>query len=180
MCAGLWPHAGWPCQRPRAPRRSVAPPWAAWFGASTAALAWASPLWRSARRAMGSACHHAGGPHGTRRRAVEQALDNGSADVGMALIRGVSDLEPRWRGAKVSESAPCLTPESLAHAIVAVPCGDDKLWPLLPGCTRDTFTRSTYETLQNIQEQRCREQPGLECPPRESYDHYQRRRTGTL
>jgi len=51
---------------------------------------------------------------------------------------------------------------------------------LLPGCTRDTFKRSTYETLQNIQEQRCREQPGLECPPRESYDHYQRQRTGTL
>ena len=51
---------------------------------------------------------------------------------------------------------------------------------LLPGCTRDTFTRSTYETLQNIQEQRCRAQPGLECPPRESYDHDQRWRTGTL
>jgi hypothetical protein len=51
---------------------------------------------------------------------------------------------------------------------------------LLPGCTRDTFQRSTYETLQNIQEQRCCAQPGLECPPRERYDQYQRRRTGTL
>ena len=51
---------------------------------------------------------------------------------------------------------------------------------LLQGCTRDAVTRSTYETLQNIQEQRCREQPGMECPPRESYDAYQRRRTGAM
>lgn len=44
------------------------------------------------------------------------------------------------------------------------------------GCTEDSVHRAIYGTLNNIQEQRCREDPTLECPKTESYDEYQRQR----
>lgn len=34
----------------------------------------------------------------------------------------------------------------------------------------------TYDVLQNIQEEKCRKDPTLECPRAESYEAYQRRR----
>jgi hypothetical protein len=51
---------------------------------------------------------------------------------------------------------------------------------LAQGCAQDSVHRSMYGTLQNIQEQRCREDPTLECPKAESYDEYQRQRKATV
>lgn len=46
----------------------------------------------------------------------------------------------------------------------------------LPGCGSDPARRIPYETLQNIGQEDCRKNPSAECPKRESYDDYQRKR----
>lgn len=47
---------------------------------------------------------------------------------------------------------------------------------LTQGCNGETVKRTTFETLQNVQQQRClkAQEPG--CPERESYDSYQQQR----
>ena len=47
---------------------------------------------------------------------------------------------------------------------------------LYQGCTTDGVKRGTYETMQNMQEQRCIENRSSDCPARESYDVYQQKR----
>ncbi len=42
------------------------------------------------------------------------------------------------------------------------------------GCSADSLQRTGYETLQNIEEQRCQKDLSAECAPRESFDAYQR------
>jgi hypothetical protein len=44
------------------------------------------------------------------------------------------------------------------------------------GCSAQSLQRSSYETLQNIEQQRCEEDLSSECPRRESFDVYQRER----
>ncbi len=44
------------------------------------------------------------------------------------------------------------------------------------GCSAQALQRTGYETLQNIQQQRCQEELSAECPQRESFDAYQRER----
>lgn len=46
------------------------------------------------------------------------------------------------------------------------------------GCT-DTVQRSTYDTLQAIQEERCRDPRIMDCPQRQSYESYQQKRNTT-
>ena len=42
------------------------------------------------------------------------------------------------------------------------------------GCSADSLQRTGYETLQNIEEQRCQKDLSAECAPRESFNGYQR------
>jgi hypothetical protein len=42
-------------------------------------------------------------------------------------------------------------------------------------CSTESLKRTGYETLQNVQEQRCQKDLSSECPERESYDAYQRK-----
>lgn len=45
------------------------------------------------------------------------------------------------------------------------------------GCSTDTAKRTAYETLQNVHQQECLNNPSASnCEKRESYDDYQRRR----
>jgi hypothetical protein len=46
------------------------------------------------------------------------------------------------------------------------------------GCSRETLKRTSYETMRNMEQQRCLEQDpsAAPCPKGESYDEYQRRR----
>ena len=44
------------------------------------------------------------------------------------------------------------------------------------GCSRETLQRTGYETLQNLEDQRCQKDWSAECRPRESYDSYRRDR----
>jgi uncharacterized protein YgiB involved in biofilm formation len=48
----------------------------------------------------------------------------------------------------------------------------------LPGCSSDSAQRTAYETLQNVGQQDCRKSPSAdaECPKRESFDDFQRKR----
>jgi hypothetical protein len=47
---------------------------------------------------------------------------------------------------------------------------------VFPGCSSDSAQRAAYETLQNVGQQDCRKNPSADCPKRESYDDYQRKR----
>lgn len=47
---------------------------------------------------------------------------------------------------------------------------------LCQGCSRETFQRTVYDTVQNWGEQNCQRDPGRECPEPQSYDEYQRER----
>ena len=47
---------------------------------------------------------------------------------------------------------------------------------ILQGCSRESAKRTAFETLQNIREQQCEQDLSGECPPRESYADYQRKR----
>lgn len=47
---------------------------------------------------------------------------------------------------------------------------------VVSGCTRETLQRTGYETLRNVEQQRCLEQGTMPCPPRQGYDDYQRQR----
>ena len=44
------------------------------------------------------------------------------------------------------------------------------------GCSRDAIQRTTYEALQDIEDQRCRKDLTAECAQRKSYEQYQRER----
>lgn len=41
------------------------------------------------------------------------------------------------------------------------------------GCSGETWKRTTYETLQNVNQQQCEKAPGAGCD-RQSYDAYRR------
>lgn len=48
---------------------------------------------------------------------------------------------------------------------------------LAAGCSGETWRRTGYETLQNMQAQECQAQPGQQpCPPRQTYEEYRRDR----
>lgn len=44
------------------------------------------------------------------------------------------------------------------------------------GCSREALQRNSYEMMQTMQQERCR-QEGVSCPPRTFYDDYQRQRS---
>jgi hypothetical protein len=44
------------------------------------------------------------------------------------------------------------------------------------GCSKETVARTGYETLQNIGEQQCNRDLSAQCPERDSYEAYQRKR----
>jgi hypothetical protein len=44
------------------------------------------------------------------------------------------------------------------------------------GCTTESLKRTGYETLQNIEDERCMRDLSAECPKRDSYDEYRRKR----
>jgi hypothetical protein len=48
------------------------------------------------------------------------------------------------------------------------------------GCSQEAVKRSSFETLQNLREQQCGHDLSGHCPPRESYEHYQRKRDEAL
>ncbi len=43
------------------------------------------------------------------------------------------------------------------------------------GCSAEAWKRTTYETLQNVNQQQCEETPGADCE-RQAYQDYQRMR----
>ena len=43
-------------------------------------------------------------------------------------------------------------------------------------CSSETTKRTTYETLKNIEKQQCDKDLSRDCPERESYDNYQKKR----
>ena len=47
---------------------------------------------------------------------------------------------------------------------------------LITGCSSETVKRTTYETLQNVKERNCRQDPSTDCEKRETYDEYRRQR----
>ena len=46
----------------------------------------------------------------------------------------------------------------------------------IPACSKESLKRIGYNTLQNIQKQKCRRNPETECPEQASYENYQRKR----
>lgn len=44
------------------------------------------------------------------------------------------------------------------------------------GCSTETVQRGTYDTMQNVQQEQCRDPRIMECPPRQRYEEYQRQR----
>jgi hypothetical protein len=44
------------------------------------------------------------------------------------------------------------------------------------GCSAQSLQRTGYETLQNIEQQRCEKELSSECPQRGSFEAYQRER----
>ncbi len=46
----------------------------------------------------------------------------------------------------------------------------------ISACSKGSLNRAVYDTLWNIQEQKCQRNPETECPERESYENYQRQR----
>jgi len=64
-----------------------------------------------------------------------------------------------------------------------------RLWQILStaamlvlpaACSGDTAKRTSFETLQNLREQQCHHDLSGNCPPRESYEEYQRQRKAAL
>ena len=47
---------------------------------------------------------------------------------------------------------------------------------LCSACSVASAKKTTYETLQNVRDQQCQKETTVDCPPRESYDEYQRNR----
>lgn len=52
------------------------------------------------------------------------------------------------------------------------------LWAalFLAGCSSESLQRAGYNTLQNIEQQRCGNDPGEHCAEPQRYDDYQRQR----
>ena len=46
------------------------------------------------------------------------------------------------------------------------------------GCSSDTARRTAYETMQNVRQRECLENPSMECGKRDTYDAYERQRKG--
>ena len=44
------------------------------------------------------------------------------------------------------------------------------------GCSAEVAKRTTYETLQNIHQRECMQNPSMDCKKRETYEEYQRKR----
>jgi hypothetical protein len=44
------------------------------------------------------------------------------------------------------------------------------------GCSSQSLRRIGYEALQNVREQQCQKDLASDCPERESYDSYERKR----
>ncbi|MDX8385445.1 MAG: hypothetical protein R8M11_02890 [Gallionella sp.] len=49
---------------------------------------------------------------------------------------------------------------------------------LCAGCSSEAVKHTTYETLQNVKEQNCRQDPSMDCEKRETYNDYQHQREG--
>ncbi len=47
---------------------------------------------------------------------------------------------------------------------------------LLIACSSETVNRTSYETLKNIEKQQCDKDLSKDCPERESYEEYQKKR----
>lgn len=47
---------------------------------------------------------------------------------------------------------------------------------IMAGCSKELLQRTSYETLQNIEQQRCHKDFSSECAPHESYAAYRRKR----
>jgi hypothetical protein len=43
---------------------------------------------------------------------------------------------------------------------------------IIAACSTESLTRTTYETLQGVEQERCRKDWTSKCPERESYDAY--------
>lgn len=48
------------------------------------------------------------------------------------------------------------------------------------GCSSESVKRTSFETLQNVREQQCSKDLTSNCPPRESFNDYQRKRNEAL
>ena len=46
----------------------------------------------------------------------------------------------------------------------------------IQGCSSESAKWTAFETLQNMREQQCEKDLSGQCPPRESYADYQRKR----
>lgn len=46
----------------------------------------------------------------------------------------------------------------------------------ITACSSETVQRTSYETLKNIEQQQCDKDLSKDCPPRESYEEYQKKR----
>lgn len=51
---------------------------------------------------------------------------------------------------------------------------------MLQGCSGETVKRTSFEILQNMREQQCNKDLSGDCPGRESYNDYQRRKKEAL
>jgi hypothetical protein len=47
---------------------------------------------------------------------------------------------------------------------------------VISACSAETARRTTYETLQNIEEAQCQKEFSADCPDRESFDAYKRKK----
>lgn len=47
---------------------------------------------------------------------------------------------------------------------------------LLGGCSAGSLERTGYETLESMRRQQCLDEPGAECPPRESWEAWKQKR----
>lgn len=48
------------------------------------------------------------------------------------------------------------------------------------GCSHEAAKRTSFETLQNLRDQQCHHDLSGNCPPRESYEDYRRKRREAL
>ena len=78
------------------------------------------------------------------------------------LVRNASDLPPSVR-----------TGISMNRFTFILLTG---LLSLLHGCSNETVKRTSFETLQNLREQQCEKDLSGNCPAREHYSDYQRKR----
>ena len=47
---------------------------------------------------------------------------------------------------------------------------------VLSACSRETWKRTGYETLQNVGREQCEKERAPDCPPPGSYDTYKQKR----